>query len=528
MTFWKRNFAKIVLGIILCFGLAFYFISFDGYYFYDDLKYMRYAFQCVNLQFGLTTDTFCHRVGLIYPVALIYKIFGVSDWSSTFFNWICWAGSVLLCYQHLKKYQFGASIGVVLCALDYYHLFLCNKVYPDVPVTLFVMLSLLYLHKMVVDREMTFVNAGFFILFVLIALLTKTTVIYILPFLMVIFAQQLSLKQHRLYWLKVCFAGFFTLLVFFFVYDVIAGDPFYLLNTIEKNQYTLTGTYSKLDPWRLIARLTYEPILMFINCGMIVPFVLSLASFKQVFNKSYWNINDSERFWLAAVLSILGMFWFSSMSFKFYEPMTLNPRMVLLVVPPLAVLAALNLRVLFVNRQYQRIMILLFGLISVLCFLFISHTKSIVYILLAMVFVSQYFIQKQSLKKGILVFGIFISLVVQPVYSMFKPKIYHYKEEKHVFQQCLVPYVNQKILVISDDRLVHNWSYYFKFSPPKKWKFVRYDGANGLKLSDYQSVFVLVNKGFSAYLQQTFQGDMNQFTLVCGQGNKVLLYKLNQ
>ena len=120
---YKTYGTKIILSLVFLVGICFYYFSFDGYNFYDDLAYMKYAYQLLTNTFHLTSDNFCHRFGLIIPTLLFYKLFGLNDITTTLFVLICWIGSVYLCFKVFSSSSLSLMIAVILSGLDYYHLF---------------------------------------------------------------------------------------------------------------------------------------------------------------------------------------------------------------------------------------------------------------------------------------------------------------------------------------------------------------------------------------------------------------------
>ena len=61
----KEKLPLIVLSFTILMGLAFAYFSFDGFYFYDDMIYMKYAWQMTKGNFVLTSDNFCHAFGFV-------------------------------------------------------------------------------------------------------------------------------------------------------------------------------------------------------------------------------------------------------------------------------------------------------------------------------------------------------------------------------------------------------------------------------------------------------------------------------
>src|SRR3989338_8049061 len=79
--------AKLLLFLIVIFGLFLRLIFFSGMGISDSLVYSKTA-NDINAGKGIdpnSTLTLSTRLGLIYPTALSYKLFGINDLSSVLF-----------------------------------------------------------------------------------------------------------------------------------------------------------------------------------------------------------------------------------------------------------------------------------------------------------------------------------------------------------------------------------------------------------------------------------------------------------
>jgi hypothetical protein len=414
---YKTYGTKIILTLVFLVGICFYYFSFDGYNFYDDLAYMKYAYQLLTNTFHLTSDNFCHRFGLIIPTMLFYKLFGLNDITTTLFVLICWIGSVYLCFKVFSSSSLSLMIAVILSGLDYYHLFFNNKVYPDMPVAFFTILGLYYLYQAMFISTSIIKNAFIIAVSLFAAFISKTTVIYILPFLLIHFISNLINNKNLKLWKWIIGFGFSIFSVYFLCYYYLTGSLFYVFTSIENSQYFSHSTYLGKGYMTLLSRLSIEPLLMFINCGMIIPIVFSMNSLKKIFLKTTWNINDFESFWMLASLSIILMFWLGSISFRFYQPMDLNPRMIILLVPPLAILAGYNFPSILISNFKLITLGVVFLFISILCYMFIHPFKSILYGFISVTFFVIYVIKCQTFKELVFVVSLFLILSIQPIYN---------------------------------------------------------------------------------------------------------------
>ena len=92
-----NNKNTLILGVIIIFAIALRYTYFVGFNLSDDQFYIEIAH---NLMHGNLGDhgVFANRIGMTYPLALMYSLFGVSDYTTTLYPMVCAIGSILLAY----------------------------------------------------------------------------------------------------------------------------------------------------------------------------------------------------------------------------------------------------------------------------------------------------------------------------------------------------------------------------------------------------------------------------------------------
>jgi 4-amino-4-deoxy-L-arabinose transferase-like glycosyltransferase len=157
-------------GLILLnlFIIVYWFLSFDGFYFYDDLTYAKNALHLVNNTFSFSDNLFSQRIALIGATALSYYLFGVGDYATLFPPLLCTLISCNAIYFFLYKKNFLAALPAAsVFAFDFYTIFFSNKLYPDVLVCCFVFLGLITLYAARESSEKNFLYAlGVTIMFI--------------------------------------------------------------------------------------------------------------------------------------------------------------------------------------------------------------------------------------------------------------------------------------------------------------------------------------------------------------------------
>ena len=512
----------IISTLVLIIGILFYFFAFDSYYFYDDITYLRYANQIANNKFHLTADNFCHRMGLIIPTAMLFNFFETNQITSTLTSFFCWIGCLFICFKLLKNNYLAFTISIIFCGLDYYHIFFINKAYPDMPLTFFSFLSLYVLYKQYFEiKNNELINSLAFSLTILLAFISKTTIIYLFPFYLFLFIIDFIKKENIKFWINTIIFSVIIFVVYFGYYYIKTGNPLFIFSSIENNHYVSSGSYYDKGNLEMLTRLTYEPLLMLINSGMIIPLVIIILTF----NYKEFKLINKPTFWLASIISILGMFWFGTLSLKFYHPMALNPRMIILLVPPLAISASLYFNQMFENKKIIITLSIIFILLTTICALYINLNKSIVYLIISISLITTYFIKNKNTQIKLFTIGLLISLSIQPIYGIFKTKIYGFDEEKLIFENYLIPIKNEKLIIITDNRLVKSWDYYVQFNKPTKWQFIEFKNFDSSQISSNTKKYFLVKKGFCEYLNINLRMKNQHLKLITESNKDVKLYE---
>lgn len=143
----KTSLAKFKAGhwlvIIILFGLTLRLNFFVGLNWNDD---PGYVFDAYRISTGSFEPAYTNglRSGMIYPVALFLKIFGVSNASITLYPLLCSLGSIILIF-YFGKLLFNEKVGLLAAfLLSFYplNIIYATWVMPDVPLAFFTGLSI--------------------------------------------------------------------------------------------------------------------------------------------------------------------------------------------------------------------------------------------------------------------------------------------------------------------------------------------------------------------------------------------------
>jgi hypothetical protein len=142
-VFFRQHY--ILLISIFIFGLFLRLIFFSGMGISDSLVYSKTANDLNNGK-GIDPEsvlTLSTRIGLVYTTSLSYLIFGINDFSATFFVLLTSLGTIILAY-HFGKLLFNKKIGLIAAFL--FSIFPMDIVYStqllsDIPSSFFMALG---------------------------------------------------------------------------------------------------------------------------------------------------------------------------------------------------------------------------------------------------------------------------------------------------------------------------------------------------------------------------------------------------
>ena len=125
----KRASIIYYLGLIALIAIVLYnhFFAFFGHNGSDDLYYAALAKQLNDGTLHLTNDHYAFRWGILLPVAICYRLFGINDFSTALPAFI----STLLAYS---LYIVLPANGITLSGCLHYHYFFCSNGHYSMPI----------------------------------------------------------------------------------------------------------------------------------------------------------------------------------------------------------------------------------------------------------------------------------------------------------------------------------------------------------------------------------------------------------
>ncbi|MFD2037482.1 ArnT family glycosyltransferase [Belliella marina] len=310
--------------------VVFWILGYDGITFSDDVFYILTGEAFWKGETVLNAYHFSSRFGAYLFSGIFTHLFGLDDRIASIPSLLAYLATLFVIIKALPKQnqQFWAAIFFVS------HVFLLHflpKVYPD---SLLVMWVVLVPFAATSRAKRPILAAFLLVLSLLIGFATKETTIYLFPFPVLLFLWDLKqgkpLKFHL--WL-----GSFALVfgaIYLGYYWSAFGDPFYRINSVNAGHYISEYSYNDKAWPAMLNRLTISPLITFVERSYWLWLALAVPGV-------YVGLVKGERiafeFALALVCLMLG-FWFMSTSLELYNPIYLNPRHLIILIPILAVL----------------------------------------------------------------------------------------------------------------------------------------------------------------------------------------------
>tara|TARA_Y100000310_G_C20652220_1_gene800069 strand:- start:675 stop:2120 length:1446 start_codon:yes stop_codon:yes gene_type:complete len=308
---------KILLFLIVLFGLILRILFFSGMGISDSLEYSKTA-NDISLGKGIDPDstlTLSTRLGLILPTIFLYDLFGINNFSSVIFVLITSIASIILIF-YFGKLLFNEKIGLMASfLLSFFPLDVVysTKLLSDLPASFFMALGIyLFLYSELKNIK----NWTFYLLsgiFIGIGYLIRESVLLIaLFFIIYILYKKRIKKEYFLVPLGILLIFTIEALVF----SALTGDPFFRTNASQGylEQATITHNYfGRLDfPQGLFH---YPYIILTNNLLTLFYIFMSIAIIYCIINKK--KKTYASMFWFLSLLLYLS---FGSASFTQYIP----------------------------------------------------------------------------------------------------------------------------------------------------------------------------------------------------------------
>jgi len=331
LRFQTQNKTALILGML--FLILFWAFGYDGITFSDDVYYMLAGKSFWEGTMEVNSYHFSSRWGAYVPSGLPGHIFGFDPHIISGFSLFCYLITLFILAKILPDKKQTWILVVWFCTQVYFLHFI-TKVYPDSPLVLWVTI----VPFAAVFRNQKPVLCGVILVLALFAgFLTKETIIFLALLPIILFLFDLRNKSiTATFYISLAASGLVLSILYFAYFWIQFGDPLYRITSINAGHYISEFTYADKGIWAIIKRLTLTPITTFVERAYWPWLVFALPGIYQGLKHKKSPVFE---FSIAFLCLFLG-FWFMSSTLEFYNPIYLNPRHLIILIPILAFLIA--------------------------------------------------------------------------------------------------------------------------------------------------------------------------------------------
>ncbi len=446
------------LAVLFAALLAHHLWGHGGHFGFDDMHYARWAKLFAEGRFRTTDDHYTFRWGLIAPLGLAYRLFGVSDHSSAVTALLATLLTLWCVWLLTASLPVPARVwAMAFTAFSEWVFFYSNKIMPDVLVMFWVTAAVTVWfgqmrHTLLASepdqrqqgwawRPAATVAALF------AAFLSKESVFLVVPLFVYLLISDVLQGKNRRYWLLTTVFGAVSLIAYLIWCAAVLGHPLARAQAISANSYFNPCSYDQLPIAHTLRRIGYELWGVFLNTGVLLGAVFALPA---LFSRKIrtWLAPRTERdylLFLGLVMVLLSNFM--STSPKAYIPLCVDIRHYLFAVPFVAAAAAVGVvEWLEARARWQSILIL--GLtVAATAWSWLHYPEGLyVYVAMIPVWLLCWWTRSQPLVCALL----FLPLLVKPVLVMRNAFQSNYPTQKALVHQYLKENPTKNTLVITN------------------------------------------------------------------------------
>ncbi|MBN3582132.1 glycosyltransferase family 39 protein [Algoriphagus aestuarii] len=326
----EKKTAWIVGSLFL---VLFWVFGYDGITFSDDVYYMLAGKSFWQGTMEVNSYHFSSRWGAYVPSGFLGHLFGFNPHVIAGFSAVCYLLSLVLLYKILP-YSCSPWILVLWFCTQVYFMHFITKVYPDAPLVFWVTLVPF---AATFRQHRPFMSGIILVLALFGGFLTKETIIFLAPFPILLFLWDWKNRSlNPIFYYSILATGLIFSLLYLGYFWIQFGDPLYRITSINAGHYISEFTYADKGIWSILKRLTITPFITFVERAYWPWMVFAIPGLYEGFKSKK---APAFEFALAFLLLLLG-FWFMSSTLEFYNPIYLNPRHLIILVPILTYLCA--------------------------------------------------------------------------------------------------------------------------------------------------------------------------------------------
>ncbi len=330
----NQRITSIILPLTVVFIIILFRIfGFFGHYGFDDMEYARMASDLLKGTPDFSNH-YLFRTMLVVPLAVCYKIWGFNDYASSVPSLLAFIGIIFIVYKIVKTQPFGIQlISYSLIVFNPWTLFYSDKIMPDTLITTSFLwiVYLFYSHRIKNRFEKPLYYGTLTAIAIIFSLLIKESIILLIPFFLYFFIFDLLHKKNYRYWISLLTSTILFFSIYLIIIKIVTGSYFQRFAALENGMYYSSCSYSELPFRQTLLRITIDFWRMLIDHSMITSIVFLLAFFNFKFLIKP-DENEKHFFYTASILVLISA-EFMSVSYKGYNPLCIDPRHYLFLIP---------------------------------------------------------------------------------------------------------------------------------------------------------------------------------------------------
>ncbi|MBD99396.1 MAG: hypothetical protein CMO34_06100 [Verrucomicrobia bacterium] len=473
--------------------LLYRFWGYSGHFGYDDIEYARLSTELTN---GVieANNHFFYRWAIILPTTLMYSLFGINDVSSSIPPIIAASLTLYFVYKTLKnKHLSTVWVALTMTTTAQWFLFYSNKLMSDIYIGLSFTMCIYFVHQLWYNsRHSEWRYALLFVASLFVGIMAKGTIVFMLPLIVFFIAIDVYKKRHLKFWLSTSLFGFTFLLLYFAIIYGLTNNPFSRIDAIASNGYLNKCSYGAQSLAILLKRIGQDFFGMVRNEGFagIVIIAFSPLLFRP---KDVFSSKSDIGFFISSAFILFFAANFMSISITSYNPMCIDFRHYLFLVPIMAIAASMVLHDKDFLKQYSFTILVFFGLLLYSTW----HSKGVqfeyTYLPLWILLLANHLLKNGILNAKIPLFALALTftLLIYPIKISLNARKYNYPKQQELIKEK-IQQQEQSLYVFTDAIQARIGNYQFGFDSSIV-KFIDYDAIEKHHINSARGHALLIN-----------------------------------
>ncbi len=485
--------------------MLFFRLNHEGLYGLDDFFYARYAQALADgtwswpTDFTRVHDPLRHRPAVYAPVALLFRLGGVSIWKATLWPLLATLLTTAMVAWVLRPYPLAAAGAVVMLGLGQHLLWLATYLYGDNVAMLLTLLSaatVLAYRNGHPHRWPPAIWAAAFVGTTLAAWLAKETITWLVPAYGWWLVADSQRGRNQRFWAWTAALAVLGIGGYFSYYALATGNAWARFDEIAAtNAFLRSGSFAGRPLSALLLRLTIAPAQMLGATGLgVLAWPATLIA---------WRLRtapaDGRAPWVLLAVMATGQWWLGSTSLAFWNPLALTPRLLAPLTPLWAILAGYALLDWHTGRLPAAPLALGFAVLAGL-----AH-NSLTPLFLALAGLAWWFAPAQRAKRvtgtpsappaGWVIAVLFGLLGLRPVYQLTKPSASAWQAQRAVLHsRLLLADSATRAVVFTDPHLLVSHPFWYGFHPPAHLTWRSVTAIDSVAADAFPRAWLLLNE----------------------------------